>query len=52
MVGDADGVVVVPPSLAERVVALCEERAEIDHKTVEALLGGAEMGETIKKLRK
>jgi len=52
VVGDADGVVVVPPSLAEKVVALCEERAEIDKKTIEALLNGAEMGPTIKQLRK
>ncbi|KAJ9130518.1 RraA-like protein [Pleurostoma richardsiae] len=51
LVGDQDGVVVVPPSLAEQVVALCQERAEMDQKTFEALLGGAAMGETIARIR-
>ncbi|KAI0387232.1 ribonuclease E inhibitor RraA/Dimethylmenaquinone methyltransferase [Hypomontagnella monticulosa] len=52
LIGDADGVVVVPPSLMEAVVEMCEERAEIDRKTMEALQGGAEMGPTLKKFRK
>lgn len=52
LVGDADGVVVVPPSLLDQVVALCQERAEIDQKTFEALRAGEEMGPTIKRLRK
>ncbi|KAI1404966.1 RraA-like protein [Hypoxylon fuscum] len=52
LVGDADGVVVVPPSLMESIVEICEERAEIDRKTVEALQRGEEMGPTLKRLRK
>ncbi|KAI2610408.1 RraA-like protein [Hypoxylon sp. NC1633] len=52
LVGDADGVVAVPPSLMESVVQICEERAEIDRKTVEALHRGDEIGPTIKRLRK
>jgi regulator of RNase E activity RraA len=52
LVGDIDGVVVVPPSLVEQVVALCEERAEIDRKTMEALRNGEEMGATLARLRK
>jgi regulator of RNase E activity RraA len=45
-------VVVVPPSLVEQVVALCEERAEIDRKTMEALRNGEEMKTTLARLRK
>jgi regulator of RNase E activity RraA len=52
LVGDQDGVVVVPPSLTEQVVALCQERAEIDEKTFAALRSGHGMGESIKKYRK
>ena len=52
LVGDTDGVVVVPPSLLEQVIALCQERAEIDEKTFAALRAGEEMGPTIKRLRK
>ncbi|KAL4903851.1 ribonuclease E inhibitor RraA/Dimethylmenaquinone methyltransferase [Aspergillus multicolor] len=43
LVGDEDGVVVVPPSLVEQVVELCKERAEIDERMFEALKrGGAD----------
>ncbi|EXJ71981.1 uncharacterized protein A1O5_04483 [Cladophialophora psammophila CBS 110553] len=52
LAGDCDGVVVVPPSLIDQVVALCQERAEIDEKTFAALRAGEEMGPTIKRLRK
>ncbi|KAI1506170.1 ribonuclease E inhibitor RraA/Dimethylmenaquinone methyltransferase [Biscogniauxia marginata] len=52
LIGDADGVVVIPPSLMESVVDICQERAEIDEKTVEALKRGEEMGPTLKRLRK
>lgn len=52
LTGDVDGVVVTPASLVEQVVALCQERAEIDVKTVEGLRTGAEMGPLLKKLRK
>lgn len=52
LVGDRDGVVVVPPTLMEQVVDLCKERAEVDEKTFEALWKGEEMGATIARLRK
>lgn len=52
LVGDNDGVVVVPPSLVEQVVQLCEERKKIDEKTMADLKAGAEMGATLKKHRK
>jgi len=52
LVGDQDGVVVVPPSLVEQVVALCAERKEIDAKTMDALEAGEEMGPALKRLRK
>lgn len=52
IVADADGVVVVPPGKVEKCVELCEKRAEIDRQTVEALLKGEGMGETIARLRK
>lgn len=51
LVGDADGVVVTPESLIEQVVALCQERYEIDQKTFAGLREGAEMGPLIKRLR-
>ncbi|KAM0415719.1 hypothetical protein ACHAPT_013335 [Fusarium lateritium] len=52
LVGDADGVVVVPPSLIHQVIGLCQERAEIDARTLEALQRGEGIGEAIKKFRK
>lgn len=52
MVGDENGVVVVPPSLMEQVVELCQERFEIDEKTFAALRAGEPMGPTILRLRK
>ena len=52
LVGDQDGVVVVPPSLVEQVVALCMERNHIDWKTMQDLEAGMEMGPTLKKHRK
>ena len=52
LVGDADGVVVVPPSLMDQVVHLCQERAEIDEKTFAALHAGKGMGESIQMFRK
>lgn len=50
--GDENGVVVVPPFLSEQAVELCQERFEIDKKTMEALRAGEAMGPTIKRLRK
>lgn len=52
IVADVDGVVAVPPSIAENCLKLCEERAAIDEKTREALERGDEMGPTIARLRK
>lgn len=52
LVGDADGVVVVPPSLVERVAELCQARAEVDEKMFTELRKGAAMGELIKTIRK
>ena len=52
LAGDPDGVVVVPPSLMDEVIALCQERAEVDEKTFAALRAGEEMGPTIKRFRK
>lgn len=52
IVADVDGVVVTPPSLVEQVVALCQERAEIDAKMFKGLHKGETMGELIKTLRK
>jgi regulator of RNase E activity RraA len=52
LVGDQDGVVVVPSSLVEQVAVLCAERREIDAKTMQALESGEEMGSAIKRLRK
>ncbi|CAG9936178.1 unnamed protein product [Clonostachys rosea f. rosea IK726] len=52
LVGDADGVVVVPPSLIDRVNEICEERAEVDDKMFKALRSGEAMGHLIKTVRK
>ncbi|KAJ5132729.1 RraA-like protein [Penicillium atrosanguineum] len=52
LVGDENGVVVVPPTLMEQVVELCQERFDIDEKTMKALRAGEAMGPTIKRLRK
>ncbi|CAG7559053.1 unnamed protein product [Fusarium equiseti] len=52
LVGDADGVVAVPPSLTEQVVALCQERADVDDKMFAELRKGAAMGELIRTVRK
>lgn len=52
LVGDENGAVVVPPSLLEQVVELCQERFEIDEKTMQALRAGEPMGATIMRLRK
>lgn len=52
LVADEDGVVVVPPSLTDQVIELCQERFEIDEKTFAALADGVPMGEAIKRFRK
>ncbi|KAH6880541.1 ribonuclease E inhibitor RraA/Dimethylmenaquinone methyltransferase [Thelonectria olida] len=52
LVGDADGVVVTPVSLMEQVIALCQERAEVDEKMFAGLRKGESMGDLIKNVRK
>ncbi|CAG8098941.1 unnamed protein product [Penicillium salamii] len=52
ILGDQDGVVSIPVAHIEECVRLCQERYEIDQKTLECLEAGEEMGPTIKKLRK
>ena len=52
ILADADGVVVIPTEKAEQCLQLCEERFEIDEKTMEALRKGEAMGPTLARLRK
>ncbi|KAK7204044.1 ribonuclease E inhibitor RraA/Dimethylmenaquinone methyltransferase [Myxozyma melibiosi] len=52
LMGDADGVVVIPAGKVEQVVELCTERKRIDDLTFEALHNGEPIGEAIKRLRK
>jgi regulator of RNase E activity RraA len=52
LMGDNDGVVVVPPTLVEQVLELCRRRKDIDDQTVAALQMGAFMGETLATYRK
>ncbi|KAK9465668.1 ribonuclease E inhibitor RraA/Dimethylmenaquinone methyltransferase [Lipomyces arxii] len=52
LMGDADGVVVIPASHVEKVVEFCTERKEIDDQTFAALKNGEPIGEAIKRLRK
>ncbi|KAK5094626.1 hypothetical protein LTS08_008482 [Lithohypha guttulata] len=52
IMGDADGVVAIPVEVVRDCVKLCQERADIDEKTMEALRNGEEMGPTLKRLRK
>ena len=52
IVGDQDGVVVVPSGLVDQVVDICRERKEIDDNMMKALQAGGEMGETMAKFRK
>ena len=52
ILGDADGVVSIPPTLVEQCLRLCEERLKIDEETRKCLDDGDGMGATIRKLRK
>jgi regulator of RNase E activity RraA len=52
ILGDADGVVVIPPALVEQCLKLCEERSEVDKKTRACLVNKEEFGPTIARLRK
>jgi regulator of RNase E activity RraA len=51
ILGDADGVVVIPPESAEQCLDLCEKRFTIDEETLKCLKGGEPMGTTIARLR-
>jgi len=52
ILADADGIVVIPPTLVDQCLKLCEERWDIDEETKKCLENGDEMGPTIAKLRK
>jgi regulator of RNase E activity RraA len=52
ILADLDGVVVVPVEHAEKCLQICEERFEIDEKTMAALKAGEPMGATLARLRK
>ncbi|CAD0092739.1 unnamed protein product, partial [Aureobasidium vineae] len=52
ILADLDGVVVVPVEHAEQCLQICEERFEIDEKTMAALQAGEPMGTTLARLRK
>ncbi|KAH6684793.1 ribonuclease E inhibitor RraA/Dimethylmenaquinone methyltransferase [Halenospora varia] len=52
ILGDADGVVAIPPTFVEQCLKLCKERFNIDEETKKCLEAGEEMGPTILKLRK
>jgi regulator of RNase E activity RraA len=51
ILGDADGVVAVPPHLVEECVKLCDSRWNIDEATRQCIAGGDDIGPTIKRLR-
>lgn len=48
MVGDEDGVAVVPKNLAEEVARICKQRKEEDDAVMEALEQGSSMHEALK----
>jgi regulator of RNase E activity RraA len=51
IMGDADGVVAIPPNLAEECVRLCESRWNIDEATRRYIEEGEDIGPVIKRLR-
>lgn len=51
IMGDADGVVAIPPELAEECAKLCESRWNIDEATRQCIEDGHDIGPTIKRLR-
>lgn len=51
IVGDADGVVAIPPHLAEECVRLCDSRWNIDEATRQCIQDGEDIGPVINKLR-
>ncbi|KAE9976331.1 hypothetical protein BLS_003371 [Venturia inaequalis] len=52
IMGDADGVVAIPPGLASELIDMCEARWQIDEETRSCLEKGDLIGPTIKRLRK
>lgn len=52
IVGDADGVVVIPPEIADELVDTCEARWQIDDETRSYMEKGDLIGPTVKRLRK
>ncbi|KAK9479729.1 ribonuclease E inhibitor RraA/Dimethylmenaquinone methyltransferase [Lipomyces japonicus] len=52
IIGDADGVVVIPVNLVSKVIELCEARKKIDDLTFEALRNGESLSQAIKRFRK
>lgn len=51
IMGDADGVVVIPPHLVEECVKLCDSRWNIDEVTRQCIIDGEDIGPTIERLR-
>jgi regulator of RNase E activity RraA len=51
IMGDADGVVAIPPELAEECMKLCERRWNIDEATRKCIEDGEDIGPTIQRLR-
>lgn len=51
IMGDADGVVVIPPELTSELIVTCEARWQIDEETRSCLERGDPIGPTIKRLR-
>ncbi|KAJ5760784.1 ribonuclease E inhibitor RraA/Dimethylmenaquinone methyltransferase [Penicillium odoratum] len=51
LIGDENGAVILPSSLLEQVVGLCQGRFEIDEKTMEALRAGESTASAIERLR-
>lgn len=52
IMGDADGVVVIPPEVTNELIDVCEARWQIDEETRSCLEKGDLVGPTIKRLRK
>ncbi|KAF2622139.1 hypothetical protein BU25DRAFT_435044 [Macroventuria anomochaeta] len=51
IMGDADGVVAIPPHLAEECVKLCVSRWNIDEATRQCITDGEDIGPNINRLR-
>ena len=52
IVADADGVVAIPADAVPNCIEICEDRWDIDQKTLMHLQKGDEMGPIVKNLRK